>query len=197
MAYPCSGPSASTHSTNGLDRAGRFAGHINVARTAYLGHSFGGAATLEACRTDPHCAGAIDLDGTQYGPVVRTGLSKPMMIVASQGSCVTGICQPADTTNRADRATARALLAASTGQAWCYQIDGSRHFNFSDYAAYYLAAPIRHLLASGAINGNLGLTITNAYLAAFLDHTVQTRYEPLLTGKIAPYPQVQTQHTPQ
>jgi pimeloyl-ACP methyl ester carboxylesterase len=45
----------------GLDRTGRFAGHVNVARTVYLGHSFGGAASLEACRTAPHCAGAVDL----------------------------------------------------------------------------------------------------------------------------------------
>jgi hypothetical protein len=120
-----------------------------------------------------------------------------MMILASQTSCVTGTCRAANTTNRADRATARTLLAASTGPTWCYQIDGTLHFNFSDYAAYYLAAPVRHLLALGTIDGDRGLTITNAYLAAFLDHTVQARSEPLLTGKSTPYPQVQAQHTPQ
>jgi predicted dienelactone hydrolase len=180
-----------------LDRAGRFAGHVDMARTAYLGHSFGGAASLEACRTDPHCKAAVDLDGTQHGPVVRMGLSKPMMIVASQDSCVTGTCQRADTVNLADRDTARALLAAGSGQTWCYQIDGTGHFNFSDYAAYYLAAPIRHLLTMGSIDGDLGLAITNTYLTAFLGHTVQSSYEPLISGKIAPYPQVRTHHTPQ
>lgn len=183
-----------------LDRPGRlpgpFSGHVDVTRTAYLGHSFGGAAALEACRTDPHCAAAADIDGTQYGPVVHTGLGRPLLILASQDSCVTGTCRPSGTADLADRATARTLLTAGAGPAWCYQIEGSRHFNFSDYAAYYLAAPIRHLLALGPIDGHLGLRITNAYLAAFLDHTLQGRDEPLLTGKITPYPQVRAQRTP-
>ncbi|MGH3320979.1 MAG: hypothetical protein ACRDN9_12485 [Streptosporangiaceae bacterium] len=52
-------------------------------------------------------------------------------------------------------------------------INGTLHFNFSDYAVYYLAAPLRHLIPLGGIDGDLGLTITNAYLAAFLDHTVK------------------------
>jgi hypothetical protein len=109
---------------------------------------------------------------------------------------VTGACQPADTASRADRATARTLLAASTGPAWCFQIDGSGHFNFSDYAAYYLAAPLRHLLALGTIDGDRGLTITNAYVAAFLDHAVRGTPQRLLTGRSTPYPQVRAQHTP-
>ncbi|MCO6006900.1 hypothetical protein NE236_18085 [Actinoallomurus purpureus] len=178
-----------------LGLTGRFAGRVDAMRTAYVGHSFGGAAALEACRTDPHCAGAADLDGTQYGPVARTGLNKPMMITAAQDSCVTGICRPTDTANRSDLATARAMLTAGTGPAWRYQIEGARHFNFTDYAAYYLAAPIRYLLALGTIDGDLGLQITNAYLSAFVDHTLRNSPEPLLTGQTSPYPQVQIQPT--
>jgi dienelactone hydrolase len=178
-----------------LGTTGRFAGRVDVARTAYVGHSFGGAAALEACRTDPHCAGAVDLDGTQYGPVARTGLNKPMMIIAAQDSCVTGICRPADTANRSTADTARAMLAAGTGPAWRYQIEGARHFNFTDYAAYYLAAPIGHLLALGTIDGDLGLQITNACLSAFVDHTLRGSPEPLLAGQTPPYPQIQAQQT--
>src|SRR5205085_7667383 len=61
-----------------LDANGPFAGHVDATKTTYVGHSFGGAAALEACRTDTRCAGAADLDGTQYGDVVRTGLRKPI-----------------------------------------------------------------------------------------------------------------------
>jgi hypothetical protein len=179
-----------------LGRAGRFAGRVDTTRTSYVGHSFGGAASLEACRADTRCAGAVDLDGTQFGPVVSAGLGKPMMLVASQDSCVTGTCRVRSTSDRADQATARRLLAASTGRAWCYQVDGTGHFNFSDYSAYYLAAPLRHLLALGAIDGDRALTITNAYLVAFLDHAVRARPEPLLTGS-PPYPQVRAQRAPQ
>ncbi len=177
-----------------LNTSGRFAGHVNADTVVYVGHSFGGAAALEACRTDPHCAGAADLDGTQYGAVVHAGLAKPMMLIGSQNSCITGTCQPADAGDQASRDTARTLLAASTGGAWCYQITGAEHFNFSDYGSYYLAAPIRSQVPLGAIDGTEALTITNAYLTAFADHVTQGRPEPLLTGP-TPYPQVQVQHT--
>ncbi|MEW1805154.1 hypothetical protein [Pseudarthrobacter sp. NPDC080039] len=178
-----------------LNASGRFAGHITVGTIVYAGHSFGGAAALEACRTDPHCAGAADLDGTQYGAVVDAGLAKPMMLIGSQNSCITGACQPADVGSQTSRDTARTLLAASTGGAWCYTITGAQHFNFSDYGSYYLAAPIRSQVHLGPIDGVEALTITNAYLSAFVDHVAQGRPEPLLTGH-PPYPQVDVQHTP-
>ncbi|QGF25274.1 alpha/beta hydrolase [Raineyella fluvialis] len=177
-----------------LNASGRFAGHINASTIVYAGHSFGGAAALEACRTDPHCVGAADLDGTQYGAVVHTGLAKPMMLIGSQNSCITGTCRPADDGEQASRDTAQTLLAASTGEAWCYQIRGTEHFSFSDYGSYYLAAPIRSQVPLGPINGTKALTITNAYLSAFVDHVSQGQPEPLLTGH-SPYPQVDVQHT--
>ncbi|WAL63844.1 alpha/beta hydrolase [Amycolatopsis cynarae] len=176
-----------------LDReTGLFAGHVDAATTVYLGHSFGGAAALEACRSDAHCAGAADLDGTQYGTVVHSGLAKPMLLIGSEQSCVTGTCQPASPGDRSDRDTARALLTASTAPTWCYRINGAEHFDFSDYGLYYLAAPIRSQLALGPIDGTDALTITTAYLTAFLDHVSRGLPEPLLTGP-PPYPQVEPQ----
>jgi len=175
---------------DGLDRAGLFAGHVDPGRTAYVGHSFGGATALEACRTDPRCAGAVDLDGTQYGPVVHKGLDRPMMLIASDNSCVTGTCRPANSNDTAGQAIAKSLLAASTGPVWCYQINGAQHYNFTDYGAYYLAWPLRQLLALGSIDGDTALNITDAYVAAFLDQTVHGRPQPLLTEQTRPYPEI-------
>ncbi|WP_249227783.1 alpha/beta hydrolase [Kutzneria sp. CA-103260] len=179
-----------------LDSAGRFAGHVDATKVVYLGHSFGGAAALEACRTDQHCAGAADLDGTQYGPVVHAGLRKPMLLLSSENSCVTGTCQPTAGADRSSLDTARTLLAASSGPTWCYQLNGAEHFNFSDYGAYYIAAPVRSQLALGTIDGDDALDITNAYLAAFVGQVTSGRPEPLLAGQATPYPQVAVQHTP-
>lgn len=162
-----------------LDRSGPFAGHVDGARTVYIGHSFGGAAALQACHDDARCAGAVDLDGTQFGPVVHAGLTRPSLTVASD-SCVTGTCRPRDAAERTDRATARTLLAASTGPTWCYRLAGARHLNFTDYAAYYLAAPLRSQVALGSIDGARGLAVTAAYVGAFLDHVTRGRDEPLL-----------------
>lgn len=170
----------------------RFAGHVDPTKTVYIGHSFGGAAALQACHTDPQCAGAADLDGTQYGSVVHSGLDRPMMIIGGQSSCVTGTCEPAAAGDQADRDTALSLVKAGTGPVWRYRITGAEHFNFTDYGAYYLAAPIGFLLALGPIDGREALSITNAYLRAFLDHATGTRPEPLLNGP-SPYPSVEVQ----
>ncbi|WP_051941013.1 alpha/beta hydrolase [Phaeacidiphilus oryzae] len=178
-----------------LDAAGRFAGHVDAATTVYLGHSFGGAAALQACHDDPRCAGAADLDGTQFGTVVHSGLGKPMMLLAGQGSCITGSCRPNGTDERSERDAARALLAACTGPVWIYRLHGAAHFNFSDYGAYYLAAPIRSAVGLGSIDGDEALTITDAYLAAFLDHVARGLPEPLLAGRSSPYPQVEVERS--
>ena len=149
------------------------AGHVDTAHTAYVGHSFGGAASLSACADDPHCAGAANLDGTQFGTVVRTGVDHPTLTLGSDDSCVTGTCHATSAADRADVAVARRLFAAGTGPNLCYRISGMRHFNFSDYGAYWLAAPLRALLALGSIDGNRGLAVAAGYLDAFLDHAVR------------------------
>jgi dienelactone hydrolase len=182
--------------TGALNNAGRFATHLDTTKTVYLGHSFGGAAALEACRTDQRCAGAADLDGTQYGPVVQAGLSKPMLLIGSENSCITGTCRPAAGGDQSTLATAHVLLAASSGPTWCYQLNGAEHFNFSDYGVYYIAAPLRSQLALGAIDGFDALTITNAYLTAFVQQVTNGRAEPLLASRTTPFPQVAVQHTP-
>ncbi len=170
----------------------RFAGHVDTTKTVYLGHSFGGAAALQACGTDPHCVGAADLDGTQYGSVVHSGLDRPTLIIGSRSSCVTGTCEPAAAGDRSDRDTALSLVKAGTGPVWRYRITGAEHFNFTDYGAYYLAAPIDFVLALGPIDGREALSVTNAYLGAFVDHATGTRPESLLDGP-SPYPEVEVQ----
>ena len=138
-----------------------FPGHVDPAHVVYVGHSFGGAASYEACRTDPACAGAADLDGTPYGPVVRTGLTKPVLLLSSE------------TNGAAGDPSARALFAASSGTTLAYTITGARHFDFTDYAAYYLAEPLRLTMPLGGIDGRRVLTITNGYLGAFLDRAAR------------------------
>ncbi|UQU61438.1 hypothetical protein COUCH_20470 [Couchioplanes caeruleus] len=150
-----------------LDRDGWAAGHVDATRTVYAGHSFGGAASLQACHDDPRCAAAVDLDGTQFGPVVHTGLRRPVLLIAA-GSCITGTCRPASAADRADQVTARTLLAASTGPVRTYEVDGMRHFDFTDYDAYYLAAPLHRLLPLGSLPRGRGLSITNDHLISFL-----------------------------
>jgi len=50
-------------------------------------------------------------------------------------------------------------------------------------------------LALGAIDGDTALTITNAYLTAFVDHVARGRSEALLSSRQSPYPEVEVQRT--
>jgi len=138
---------------------------------SYVGHSFGGAASLEACRQDQRCAAAVDLDGSQFGDVVTKGVKAPIMLLGADDSCITSVCGP-DAKNDADRNRALSLLKASNDTSWCATIPGSRHFNFTDYGVYYLAYPLRKFLPLGTVGPRHALTVTNGYLNTFLSHAI-------------------------
>jgi hypothetical protein len=122
-------------------------------------------------------------------------LQKPMLLIGSDNPCMPPDCEPTDPIDRADQAATRSLLAASGSSVWFYRIRGALHFNFSDYAVYYLAAPLHRLLGMGEIDGRRGLAITNAYLVAFLDRYARGGSESLLAVEPSPYPEVRRQRT--
>lgn len=155
-----------------LGSAGQFAGKVGE-QVAYVGHSFGGASSLEACRTDRRCAGAVDLDGTQFGAVVNSGLKAPFLMLGSEDSCITGTCGPAGSDTDGELATGQKLLKASTGPHWSVTVDGARHLNFTDYSLYFLAPPLRSLIGLGSIDGRRALAIQDDYVAAFLAHVTE------------------------
>jgi predicted dienelactone hydrolase len=151
-----------------LGTSGRFAGHVDAGQVAYVGHSFGGTSALEACRGDSHCVAAVDLDGAEFGPVVSHGLPVPLLLVGHENSCITALCTPASASERIDLSVARRLVAHSRGHAWSVSIDDTLHFDFSDYAAYYLAFPLRAVLPLGRRDGRRALRITGSCLDRFL-----------------------------
>lgn len=152
---------------------GSLAGHVDASRVAYIGHSFGGAASLQACHDDPRCAGAVDLDGNPYGTVVTTGLAAPMMLLGTPGDCLAGACHPTDAAHRDIDTASRSLRAASTGPSFRYEIAGAEHFDFTDYAAYYIPAPLHGLVQLGPIDGDRALVVVSASVTAFADHVLR------------------------
>ena len=172
-----------------LDRDPRLAAHVDASHPLYVGHSFGGATAFQACHDDLSCAGAVDLDGALYGDVVRTGLRAPALILGGENSCVIETCRADTAENKGMRDKTRQWLAASTGPVWRYEIAGTGHFNFTDYAVIYLAAPIRALFPLNSIDGARGLRIQNAYVTQFADQAVRHHASSLLAGTRL-YPEV-------
>ncbi|PYV05482.1 MAG: hypothetical protein DMG26_05195 [Acidobacteria bacterium] len=66
------------------DASGGFFGRLDVTRLGVFGHSFGGAAAVEACSRDSRCKAAVDIDGALFGDVPRVGLKQPCMFVLSE-----------------------------------------------------------------------------------------------------------------
>jgi len=155
------------------DPASPFYNHIQVGKVAYAGHSFGGATAVQACATDRRCAAAVDVDGAFFGaPVTRTGLNRPLLIIASQGSCVAGRCSRS-AADHDELADARDVLQHSTGVRDVVEVQGAKHTNFTDLGVWYYAEPIRFALQAtgvfGQIDGELALRSELNCIAAFLD----------------------------
>ena len=160
------------------DTGGTLTGHVDASRVAYIGHSLGGAASLQACHDDPRCVGAVDMDGTPYGMVVHQGLAAPTMLLGTPGDCLAGACHPTNAVETDIETASRTLRAASTGPTFRYEIAGAKHFNFTDYGAYYIPTPLHGLAQLGPIDGHRCLVIVSAYVTAFADHVLGGGPEP-------------------
>jgi Platelet-activating factor acetylhydrolase, isoform II len=67
------------------DADSSFRGRLAADHAGVLGHSLGGAASLEASKDDARLQAVIDIDGTQLGDVV-TGPAKPVLMMNSEMS---------------------------------------------------------------------------------------------------------------
>jgi predicted dienelactone hydrolase len=164
------------------DPGSPFAGRLDTHRIGLLGHSFGGAAALEACHLDARCSATADLDGSPFGSVVGTGLDQPTLLMLSEPG------SKANTPAMQKASHDLASILDMSPQSYQVTIEGTRHFNFTDFAAEF--DPLgRPLGIFGSIGGVRGLHIVSAYLAAFFDQTLKGEPSPLLQGPSTDYPE--------
>lgn len=160
------------HSVGHLSASSIVAGHLARHDVAYVGHSFGGSAAVQACHEDRSCVAAANVDGPVYGSVATAGLTVPLLLIAHDGSCTTGQCARATTADRADAAAANMLTAATTGPIRRATIPDTGHLDFTDYTLYYLALPLRKLLGLGKANGPRTLATVANLISDTLDQGV-------------------------
>jgi hypothetical protein len=189
--------SAISHLTQlDADRNSHFAGRLALDRMGALGHSFGGAASAEACRVDRRCKAAIDLDGTPYGDVAGAGLVQPFMFMLSEPSTPPGLVirlfwgsrQAYDEEQAREAREIKVIYQASTN-GYRLEVGGARHFDFTDAAVLF--EPLMKIFGMlGPIDGRRMLALTSDYVRAFFDRYLNNSDAPLLRGEASPYPEV-------
>jgi dienelactone hydrolase len=155
-------------------------GVLDFSHVAYLGHSLGGAASFEACREDPRCAAAVDLDGTLWTEVRHTGLMAPNLILRAPKDACDDFC-------RAAAVDFEAVKAAGNSQQLA--IAGSKHMDYSDVGLMW--RPVDRFLSLGTIDSNRMTVITREAVRSFLDENVRGASAGSFASVVAQYPEMQ------
>jgi predicted dienelactone hydrolase len=116
---------------------------IDTARVGMLGHSLGGAAALEACRSNLLFRACADMDGGPFGDVESRGVGKPFLVLLSQPDH-RNRPPPRDSAEAAareqfaqmgkERDSTWAAICAHDAREPCFvvKIRGTGHLSFSD-----------------------------------------------------------------
>jgi len=139
-------------------------GALNFSRVAYVGHSLGGNASFEVCARDTRCVAAVNLDGTIFSDVRRSGLRVPGLILQADDKV------PCDSFCERKKEGYRALTGS--GPVRALAVTGAEHYNFTDWSAFYapVLGPVGQL---GSIDGARAIVITRDVVRAFLDQALR------------------------
>jgi pimeloyl-ACP methyl ester carboxylesterase len=179
------------------------AGRLDLARVAALGHSFGGNAALEWCRTDQRCVAAVNLDGALWSEVGRVGLDRPAMQVLAEHRefAVTG--EDAVKAGAAPNVDWFEAEKAITFSGWrtvqeraqpgyTMQVSGSTHLSFMDvpFLPVTDASIVKPALAATSIQPQRMWRITCDLLLAFFARHLNGAPAAPLDGLADDYPEL-------
>ncbi len=178
-------------------------GALDTANAGALGHSLGGAVSVETWATDPRIHAAINLDGWTLGVQAASGVraasaerpgqaaAPPLLFLFEEGyypeqhevatpPANGNIWAPHDVeaaVDNWDRAHVK-LLIARYGGYWI-NIKGTIHPTFTDGI---LTSPISRFSGVGPIDPHLALNIIRDYSVQFFDQALKNKPSPLLAG---------------
>ncbi|MFG1827232.1 alpha/beta hydrolase family protein [Microbispora bryophytorum] len=149
---------------------------IDPSEIAMAGHSIGGAGAVAAMLKDARVRAGIDMDGTTYARIPKSGLSRPFLFMGSAGH------EPMGRDNSWDRDWK--LL---TGWKRWLVLPGADHQSFTDVP---LLAGALGIAVPGDLSPDRSAEITRTYVRAFLDRHLRHEPQPLLDEPSARYPEV-------
>jgi len=145
------------------------AARLDLDKVGAFGHSFGGAAAIEACALDSRFKAAADLDGKLWGSARKSGADGACMIVHGQPLI-------------ANRIAGEQLFNGKSDK-YLVTISGSTHFNYSDNGL--LLSPLLKVRLLGVqilgdLDGKEILLMNRSLLASFFDRSLKNLPAPYL-----------------
>ncbi|MFB9675081.1 alpha/beta hydrolase family protein [Streptosporangium vulgare] len=150
---------------------------IDRTRIAMTGQSIGGAAALATMVRDPRVRAGIDMDGTTYARIPKTGFTKPFMFIGT----------PQHVPGGRDTSWDRDWKLLTGWKRWLV-LSGTEHQSFTDLSL--LAGVLGIRPAPGVLSPARSAELTRTYVAAFLDRHLKSRPQPLLEGPSPRSPEV-------
>ncbi|MGW5682657.1 alpha/beta hydrolase family protein [Nonomuraea sp. NPDC003754] len=150
---------------------------IDRSRIAMVGQSIGGASAMAAMVKDSRVRAGIDMDGTTYARIPKSGFARPFMFLGSAQHVPGG---PAPTWDRDWK-----LL---TGWKRWLVLSGAEHQSFTDGPLVEGALGVKP--AYGVLPAARAAELTRTYVAAFLDQHLKSRRQPFLDKPSSRYPEV-------
>jgi pimeloyl-ACP methyl ester carboxylesterase len=176
--------------------AGRFAKRIDLGRIGMLGHSLGGGAALEACRTDSRFKACADLDGAPFGNVTAEGVKRPTLIMRSgpiysdEDLARRGRTREQwEEMGRQGQAMWSSLFQRSkTVPVYSVKINGAGHMSYSD--APFVMPDTINRFGGRIIDPRRGFEIMTHYIRDFFDKYFNGKRSDLLDSTKSPYTEV-------
>ncbi|GAA5081080.1 putative dienelactone hydrolase [Thermocatellispora tengchongensis] len=161
----------------GPDAAWEGSALIDASRIAMAGQSIGGASALAAMVTDSRVRAGINMDGTAYARLPKSGLSRPFLFLGS----------PGHTPGGRDNSWDRDWKLLTGWKRWLV-LPGGDHQSFTDVP---LLADALGIEQPGSLPAARSVEITRTYVRAFLDLHLRGERQPLLDGPSPRYPEVE------
>ncbi|MGP3964770.1 alpha/beta hydrolase family protein [Nonomuraea sp. 3N208] len=150
---------------------------IDRKRIAMVGQSIGGASTVAAMVKDPRIRAGIDMDGTTYARIPKSGLSRPFMFLGSQEHVPGG----------RDNSWDRDWKLLTGWKRWLVLSD-AEHQSFTDIPLVADVIGLEPL--PGMLPAARGAELTRTYVAAFLDQHLKSQRQPVLDKPSSRHPEV-------
>lgn len=180
-------------------------GALDLHRIGIFGHSLGGSTAAQALADDPRLSAGVNLDGLVLGPVRRTGLAKPFLVLGSDYHNMPE--DPAHPLWAPDPSWAD-FLPALTGWHHWLRYRGAGHYRFMDYGGstgrwgldetLRVRNPLVWEQVFGDIDGKdprHSQQIVLRYTTAFFRKFLENRPEPILDHPSARYPEIEFRQT--